>query len=78
MDSPPSFLASMVASVARHAATGLAGSLITMGVFSNNQATEFADVIGALAVYGLTLWWSAIQKKNAELPQPNPADDPPH
>lgn len=62
---PPSFLASMVASIARHAATGLAGSLVTMGVFSGNQATEFTDIVGALAVYGLTLWWSAIQKKNA-------------
>lgn len=66
---PPSFLKSMAASVARHAATGLAGSLVTLGVFSNNQAVEFSDIASALAVYGLTLWWSAVQKKKS---QPGP------
>ena len=74
---PPGFLKAMVASVARHAATGLAGSLVTMGVFSNSQSAEFVDIAGALAVYGLTLWWSAIQKKKS-LPQTSTADLPPH
>lgn len=61
--SPPSFLKLMASSTARHIATGVAGSLVTMGALSNSQAVEFSDVISALAVYGLTLWWSAAQHK---------------
>lgn len=77
LSTPPGFLKAMVGSVARHAATGLAGSLVALGVFSNTQSAEFTDIVGALAVYGLTLWWSAIQKKAALSPQSKPADDPP-
>lgn len=61
---PPSFLTSMVASIARHILTTAAGGLVTFGVFKATQTSEFIDLGGAVVLWGFGLWWSSIQKKN--------------
>lgn len=76
-DSPPSFITSMVASVARHGLTTAAGALVSFGVFKATQTSEFVDLGVSVALWGLAMWWSSIQKKNTD-PQPATVDDPPH
>lgn len=75
----PSFLRMMIASVARHAITGLGAALAAHGLFTTQtQQGEFADLGLAVVLWGAGLWWSGIQKKAVVSPQPNPAEDPPH
>lgn len=63
--SPPGFIKAMAASAARHAFTGIGGVLIARGVFTNAQEGEFVDVGVALVLYGFSMWWSAIQKRDS-------------
>jgi hypothetical protein len=64
-EQPPSFLQSIVASMARHGLTSAAGALVTFGVFKATQTSEFVDLGVSVALWGFAMWWSAIQKKNA-------------
>lgn len=61
---PPSFLTSMVASIARHGLSTAAGGLVTFGVFKATQTSEFIDLGVSVVLWGFTLWWSGLQKKN--------------
>lgn len=61
---PPSFLAAIVASVARHILTTAAGGLVTFGVFQATQTSEFVDLGLSVVAWGFAIWWSSIQKKN--------------
>lgn len=61
---PPSFLTSMVASIARHGLSSAAGALTTFGVIKATQSSEFVDLGLSVVAWAFTLWWSSIQKKN--------------
>ena len=56
----------MVASVARHALTGVAGSLVAAGVFAGSQTGEFVDLGGSVVLFVAAMVWSAIQKKGVQ------------
>jgi hypothetical protein len=75
---PPGFVKAMAGSLARHAATAIAGSFVTLGLLSQSQTTEFVDVVGAIGVGLLTLAWSAIQKRRTLPPGPARPQDPPY
>lgn len=61
---PPTFLTSMVASVARHGLSSAAGALVTFGVFKATQSSEFIDLGLSVVAWGFSLWWSSLQKRN--------------
>lgn len=68
--STPSQLDDLIAqaagSVLRHGLTALAGALGTLGALSSDQQTQFVAVGGALAMWGVGLLWSVIQKARAK------------
>lgn len=62
----PGLVTQVVAGLARHGLSIVAGSLGTLGMLSTTQQTEFTD-IGLSVVTGLfAIGWSYIQKRNVK------------
>lgn len=57
--------ATLVASIVRHAMTGLSGVLAANGALTTDQQAQFVSVGSALLLYGAAQVWSLIQKRNA-------------
>lgn len=74
---PPSLLKAIVAGIARHAMTAIAGMMLAHGMIATDQQAQVVSIGASIAVWGLGVWWSA-QQKTQTLPQPPAADDPPH
>lgn len=76
----PSLLQMMVAAVARHLITGIAGALAVACGLTTDQTTQFETGGVAVIVFLAGVGWSMMQKKavaEAVVPQPLPADLPP-
>lgn len=75
----PGFLQMLVGAGARHALTGVAGFLVGTGALQSDQQAQFVSIAAGIVIWLAGYGWSALQKKAvADLPQPIPADDPPH
>lgn len=67
----PSLLRMLVMGAARHALTGIAGSLVTAGALSSDQTAQFVQIGGGIVVWLAGYAWSAANKKavKAAVPQ---------
>ena len=61
----PSFVSQIISLLLRHALTGLAGTLVTMGVLDTSTSNQFVTVALGLIVGAAGVVWSIIQKKTA-------------
>lgn len=54
----------IVTGVVRHVITGAATALGGAGVLSSDQQTQFVSIASATLLYGVSLGWSAWQKRH--------------
>ena len=64
----PSFLQMMVASMARHVLTGIAGGLAVSAGLSASQQSELIQGGAAVVVFLAGVGWSLLQKKSVADP----------
>lgn len=69
----PGLLQSVVAGIARHFLTTLAGGLAVSAGLSTSQETQFITGGVAVIVWGAGVGWSIMQKKNVNTAITNPA-----
>ena len=64
--SPPSLLTQIIAGIARHGLTALAGVLTAHGALAGSQQDAFVGIGSGIALWAGTVLWSIIQKRNVK------------
>lgn len=70
----PGLLQTIVAGIARHVLTGLAGGLAVSAGLSTSQETQFVTGGAAVVVWLAGVGWSIMQKKNTAVALASPTD----
>lgn len=66
MDQTPSLFAQALASLLRSWLSAAAGAMVTAGILTGDQSTQFVTVGVALITWGASYVWSLIQKRSAK------------
>jgi hypothetical protein len=58
-------IAQIAAATIRHVASGLAGTLVTVGALQKSDQAHFSTMLSGVGLWAAMTLWSYIQKRNA-------------